>query len=328
MAIDLLNLKPHSVSTDLSGYITFVYGAPKTGKTTLASQMPGALLLAFEKGYNALPGVLAQDIVTWTDMKTVYRELRKPEVKEKFKSVVVDTVDVAAALCEKYICNQNDIDALGDLGYGKGWSAFKKELEETFRGLTQMGYSVFFISHEKEYTDDDTKITYIRPSVSSTARAIVENLADIYGYAKSFPGAGENGKSAVKLLLRSDDGRISCGCRFKYVDPVIDFNYDSLTAAIKGAIEKEAALTNNQFVTNERESAPVVTEYDYDALMDEFNTIAGELVNKNAEYYAPRMTEIIEKYLGKGKKLQETTRSQAEFVHLIVQEIKDTLLDK
>lgn len=76
-------------------------------------------MLAFEKGYNALPGVLAQDIVTWTDMKTVYRELRKPEVKEKFKSVVVDTVDVAAALCEKYICNQNGIDALGDLGYGE-----------------------------------------------------------------------------------------------------------------------------------------------------------------------------------------------------------------
>jgi hypothetical protein len=31
--------------------------------------MPGALLLAFEKGYSALPGVIAQDITTWGEMK-------------------------------------------------------------------------------------------------------------------------------------------------------------------------------------------------------------------------------------------------------------------
>ena len=45
--INLLNLKPHQVSRDLSGYITYIYGAPKTGKTTLGSQMPKPLLLAF-----------------------------------------------------------------------------------------------------------------------------------------------------------------------------------------------------------------------------------------------------------------------------------------
>jgi len=50
MAINLLGLQPHKVSKDLSGYITYIYGAPKTGKTTLATQMPSALLLAFEKG--------------------------------------------------------------------------------------------------------------------------------------------------------------------------------------------------------------------------------------------------------------------------------------
>lgn len=59
MAINLLTLEPHKVSRDLSGYITYIYGAPKTGKTTLATQVDGALLLAFEAGYNALPGVIA-----------------------------------------------------------------------------------------------------------------------------------------------------------------------------------------------------------------------------------------------------------------------------
>ena len=54
------------------------------GKTTLATQMPGAILLAFEKGYNALPGVMAQDITSWGEMKQVYRELKKPAVKEMY----------------------------------------------------------------------------------------------------------------------------------------------------------------------------------------------------------------------------------------------------
>ena len=30
MAIDLLGIEPHKVSRDLSGYITYIYGEPKT----------------------------------------------------------------------------------------------------------------------------------------------------------------------------------------------------------------------------------------------------------------------------------------------------------
>ena len=96
---------------------------PKTGKTTLATQMDGALLLAFERGYNALPGVMAQDITSWTEMRLVYRELKKDEVKAAYKAVIVDTIDVAADMCQKYICNQNSIESLGDLGYGKFFAA-------------------------------------------------------------------------------------------------------------------------------------------------------------------------------------------------------------
>lgn len=59
MAINLMAIEPHKVSRDLSGYITYVYGHEKSGKTTFASHMPSPLILAFEKGYNALPGVLA-----------------------------------------------------------------------------------------------------------------------------------------------------------------------------------------------------------------------------------------------------------------------------
>ena len=187
MAINLLNVQPHKVSRDLSGYITYIYGAPKTGKTTLATQMEGSLLLAFEPGYHALPGVMAQDVTTWGEMKQVYRELKRPEVQAVYKAVIVDTIDIAADKCKKYICQQNDIEDLGDLGYGKGWTKFKDEFNEVVRGLTQLGYAVFFIGHDKEsmITDPITgaEKMIIRPSLSNTTKDIIAGMADIYGYA-------------------------------------------------------------------------------------------------------------------------------------------------
>ena len=178
MAIDLLNIKPHKVSRDLSGYITFIYGPAKIGKTTLATQMPNALLLAFEKGYNTLPGIIAQDVTTWGEMKQIYRELKKPEVQAVYKTIVVDTVDVAADLCQKYICSQLGIEAMGDGGWGtNSWTRYKKEFEEIFRGLTMMGYAVVFISHSKTGTDKDQngkEFGYTKPTTQSSALQIIE----------------------------------------------------------------------------------------------------------------------------------------------------------
>lgn len=117
MAIDLLKLTPNKVSRDLSGYITYLYGQGGAGKTSFGAQMPNPLLLACEKGYNAIPGILAQDITSWGEIKQVLRELKKPEVKNMFKSIVVDTVDIAAQLCEKYVCSTLGIENIGDGGW-------------------------------------------------------------------------------------------------------------------------------------------------------------------------------------------------------------------
>lgn len=117
MAINLMAIEPHKVSRDLSGYITYIFGSAKVGKTTLCSQFPSPLLLAFERGYNALPGIYAQDITRWAEFKEVLRELKKPEVKEKFKTIIVDTIDIAGSLCEKYMCSQLGISTIGEGGW-------------------------------------------------------------------------------------------------------------------------------------------------------------------------------------------------------------------
>ena len=323
MAINLLNIKPHQVSRDLSGYITFIYGAPKTGKTTLATQMPGSLLLAFERGYNALPGVIAQDITSWGEFRQVYRELKKPEVKANFNAVILDTIDIAADMCQKYICNQKDIEALGDLGYGKGWTAFKEEFNEVIRGLTQLGYAVFFIGHHKEVTvtePDGTERIVIRPSLSNSTRTVVEGMADIYGYAHQ-----SRANEMSVLTLRSPDDSVSCGGRFKYLPNEITLSYDNLVQALSEAIEKEAAEHGGLFVTDEKLTVTAPEkEYNYDEMMAKVNDLIGQLMTAN-QSNAVKITTVIERYLGKGRKVADCTPTQCEQLELIILDLTDLL---
>ena len=284
--------------------------------------MPDALLLAFEKGYNALPGVKAVDITSWAEMLMVYRQLKSDDVKNLYKAVIVDTIDIASEMCQQYVCDQLDIDQLGDAAYGKGWSSFTSEFNNVFRGLTQLGYAVFFIGHASEGQEEDengNSHMVIRPAIpGKKAKQTIEGMADIYGYAHQVKG---NDMSV--LTLRAKDDSIACGGRFKYIKPQITFTYENLIKAVSDAIEEEAKEHNGEYVTNEKEKLAEKTEYDFDALKEEFSAITGELMNKDPKV-GPRIVAIVDKYLGKGKKVQNLQPEQAELLFLVVTELKDT----
>ena len=321
MTIDLLAIQPHKVSRDLSGYITYIYGPGGAGKTTFGASCKKPLLLAFELGYKALPGVMAQPIQSWGEVKQVLRDLKRPEVKEVYSTIVVDTVDIASQLCEKYMCNQLGIENIGDGGWAtNGWAKAKKEWESTWRAFTMEGYAVVFISHSKDKVfkkKDGTEYNQITPSCSTAYEEIIKNMVDIMGYIEI-----DNGQR--KLILRSADDSVDCKSRFKMIAPEIPFGYNELVDALNEAIDKEAALTNGEFVTNESFKAPEVTNYDYDALMAEFKDIVGVVMGKN-QTNAVKLTAIVDKYLGKGKKVAEATPEQSELIYLIISEIKSDL---
>lgn len=326
MAINLTNLQPHKVSRDLSGYITYIYGPGKIGKTTFGSQMPGALILAFEKGYNALPNVYAQDVTTWSEMKMVLRELKKPDVKDMFHSIIVDTIDIAAAACEKYIISQAGVDTLNQIPYGQGWTRVKRELEDTFRAVTQLGYAVLFISHDKDKTftrEDGTQYNQIVPTLGNSYNLIIKDMVDIYAYAHTVIREGE---SKRVLTLRSLDNTIDCGSRFKYIVPETSFSYTALVEALNNAIDEEARFTGGEFVTNDRNTSATTFEaLNFDELLTEFYELIKTIPEEKMEYYAPRITEITDRYLGKGKKVTNATRDQVEQISLIVYDLKELL---
>ncbi len=272
-----------------------------------------------------MPNVYAQDVTTWAEMKMVLRDLKKPDVKEMFHSIIVDTIDIAASACEKYVISQAGVDTLNQIPYGQGWSRVKKELEDTFRAVTQLGYAVLFISHDKDKTfkrEDGTEYNQIIPTLGNSYNLIIKDMVDIYCYAHSVV---KDGVSKRVLTLRSFDNTIDCGSRFKYMVPEVEFSYQALVEALNNAIDEEARNTGKEFVTEERNTEINKIDLNFDNLITEFSELIKTIPNEKMEYYAPRITEITDKYLGKNKKVSNATRDQAEQISLIVFDLKELL---
>jgi hypothetical protein len=328
MSNSLLDITPHVVSRDLTGYSVLLYGQPKSGKTTTASQFPQALLLAFELGYNALPGVMAKPMRTWRDMKITLKELDDPAVKERFKNIVVVTADLAYDAAKKYICNQNEVNDISEMAYGKGYNLVMKEFDEAIREILRMGYGCILISHATDKTFKDAQgneFNQIVPTIDNKGRLVCERTCDIIGYSRTVELEG--GEKKTKLFLR-ETPRFVAGSRFKYLPDHIDFSYNELVNAVHDAIDKEAPEHGNKYVTNESSNLYNVTEeteVSFDELQDEFQTLVGKLMNTNAAKYQKEITMIVEKYLGIGKKVMDCTSKQRDQIALINTDLRELL---
>lgn len=335
--IDLLNIKPHQVSRDLRGYSVFFYGEPKSGKTTIATKFPRHLLLAFEKGYNAIPGAMAQPINTWAEFRKVLRQLKDEKVKEQFETIIVDTADIAYDLCEKYICANAKrpdggfgVDSIADIPFGKGYTMVAKEYDECLRSIIQMDYGLVLISHSVDKTFKDEQgqeYNQIVPTLGNKPRAIVSRMCDIIGYSRGVQN--EDGTTSTKLFMRGTP-RYVAGSRFKYTPDYIDFNYPSLVKAIGDAIDKQMEEDGTEYFTNERSNLYKDTrdELNFDDLMDNFNSIVNNLIDNTEEeefksYWQPRIVQITDKYLGKGMKVSQCSRDQVEALDLIVTDLQE-----
>ena len=145
--------------TDLRRLLTLIYGPPKTGKSTLASQYPEALFLATEAGLNLLsvnhwsyadhtaekPNYV---IKTWEDLLAATAE----SIISGYKTIVLDTVGNACLLCEEYVCRKNGEDHknAGKLAFGVGTTLVANELKRYFTKLSSNGIGTLLIAHSMQ----------------------------------------------------------------------------------------------------------------------------------------------------------------------------------
>ena len=326
MAIDIFSIKPSVISRDLKGKYVLIYGKEKSGKTTAAASFPKALLCAFERGYNGLGGVMAQDINSWSDFKTVLRQLEKPEAKELYQTIIIDTVSIAWDQCEQFICRQNGVQKIGDIPWGGGYSASKKEFESALRKITMLGYGVVLIAHNAsriEKNAEGSEIEIIYPDLPKRAAEICNGIVDIIGYIGT---EWENGV-AKRYLYTRETPTLFAGSRFKYMAPKIPFGYNELVAAIAEAIEK-SEKEDGVTVVDSAALVSSVDKIDFNAVRAEAQDLWVKLVGTGDEAkpeVASAILKKIEMTMGRRMKLSEFTEDQAELLRLVVLDMEDML---
>lgn len=316
MGIDLLNLKPSVISKDLREKYLLLAGAPKIGKTEFCSLAPDALILAFEMGTNARPGVLVQPIEKWTDFKLALRQLEKPEAKEKFATICIDTVGIAYDLCEKFICQQAGVQKIGDIPYGGGYSALSKEFETSLRKITMLGYGLIMTCHLKENTNSDGDVIGYKPDLNNRCLKIVNGLVDIIGVITQ--SWNEKGESERWIQTRATP-TITAGSRFRYLEPKIRFGYQEFVDALARAIEAEEQHGAVVVETTEKNTEEKI---DFNSLRKEAQELWTELVGKDEEN-AVVILKKIEIIMGRKMKLSEFTEDQADLMALVVAEMRE-----
>lgn len=302
----------------------------KTGKSTFGSQLPRALFMNFEQGTNALAGIRSAPILRWTDAKKVLTQLRKPQAKEMYDSIVVDTASIAWQLCEKYICQRENVDSIRDVPWGQGWNMLKTEFSEFWREITLLGFGILFIAHSKDKptemrNEDGEAITAVCPDLPNQCYTIINSIVDIIGYLQV--QMNPDGTSERYLYTRSTP-YVFAGSRYQYLAPKIKFGYQELVDAIGDAIDKAVELDGAQ-VTDHTEIAQVkdrpFTEVMAEAkeIWIKYLELGGE---ENKDQHLMIMKDIIKKVFGSEDfKLSQAVPSQSSLVEYFIDEVKQLM---
>lgn len=168
-------------SKNLSDYSILLYGEEKIGKTSFAAQFPDAIFLMCEPGSKAL-SIYSRNVNSWADLKGYLKLLAKDK---RFKTIVIDTVDVAAVMCEKYCAAKLGVEDIQDAEYGKGWRKLKAEMSQWLTFAGNMGKGIVYISHstEKEIKNRAGGSRHrVVPTMDKRAAEIMEAYVDIWCY--------------------------------------------------------------------------------------------------------------------------------------------------
>ena len=320
---DILNIQPNKVNATLSGKTLLVYGKNKVGKTTFCTkELPKPLLCAFEKGYNAIPGIKAIDITKWTQFKQVVKQLDTPAAKEMYNTVIIDTVDIMASLCESFICQQAGVSSLSDVPFGKLYGEYSKEMTNVLRKITMMGYGLAFIAQEdiKIVKDDKgEEIEKLQPMLDKRALKIVNAIVDFILYiGQEWDEQGNNNR----FFYTRNTPFITAGSRFGEMSAKIPFSYDALIQEVQKAIEKNTGGDSSLF-TDEKVEYKEEVKRPFKDCMAEAGQIWAQFP-KTPEWNDRKM-KIVEEYFGQPIKLSTAVESQQDLVESVIDDLKNLL---
>ena len=330
--LDLKSLSKHKISTSLRSKSILIYGSPKIGKSTFAAGADKVLFFNFEDGTEFLPlDVEPVRIQKWSDFKAYLKQLRDPEVQQMYHTIVIDTVTIAAQLCEQYICTQNSVSHIRDIPWGQGFSMPATEFFNVFHEISMLGYGIIFLAHTKtqnsEYVDDKGEnIQQVTADVDKRIFSVLNGMCDIIAYAeKQYDPIN---KTMERVLYTDADApdKVTGGRCAQYFPKVIPLSYKVFEEELKKAVQKIAETTHSEL--QDVNATVIQKQKDFGAVLDEarqlwIGYLDGATTEDDKEQRLTIMQDIVRKIFGKPVKLSAVTPSQQELLELVIDEFKN-----
>ena len=306
-----------------------IYGDRKVGKTTCACSFPKAILLGFEKGWDYLDGVLPVPINSWKEALDVKKQLLKDakvvadgeKSETVYKTVIVDTIDIAYDLCEKFILDKEGVEYLDETEKMRGYRAVSREYDKFFQEIMKAGYTLVCISHAttKQVKENGEKYDKTIPTVPDRGFLVVSRLVDVCAYATFEPNPDDPNNPNRVLIMRGSKN-LEAGSRNKYMSIKIPFTYEALREDMEQAVEKLKAEGGKVTESANNLYKDQSEKIDFKATMAEIRKIAKALNNLDLmnDY-----TKIVNEYLGKGRSVKDCDESQSDMLALILEDLKD-----
>lgn len=169
-----------------------IYGIEGIGKSTFASQFPGAVFIDTEGSTNQMDVARYPSPTSWEMLLSeVEQSIDNPQ---NMGTLVIDTVDWAQQLCIVSVCEKNQVKGIEDFGYGKGYSYVKEEfgkLLNLLNDLVDKGVNAVLIAHSaiRTFTKPDEMGQYDRYELKlidtqkCSIAGLVKEWADILLFA-------------------------------------------------------------------------------------------------------------------------------------------------
>jgi hypothetical protein len=325
MSFDIFNPQVSVVAKGLEGKVITIVGSNSLGKTKQATRMKKPFYLGFEKGIRAISGIPFLPINSWRDFKKINKQITDEKTldkaKELYQTIIFDEVYTSALYCQDFLCKKHGVETIGDGNDGFGlWKEYETEYWAEIDKLLGSGYTLIFISHEE--TTKEGK--YIPKGDKRSIKPIIDN-SDVVVYLTS-NGVDEEGNVVKSSAWFAETTEFFARSRFDYMDTHIEeFTAENLEKVIAEGIERQEKAEGIKAVSYGEQKESYKSEVlDFSSLVEQINKL-GQKIAEEDEDRLPEVIELIEKHLGKGKKVSEAKKSQVDVLAVILDDLKDLI---
>lgn len=200
---------------NMHDFTFLVYGEPKIGKTSFASQFDDVFFMFFEPGGKSITA-RQKYIPSWRDALKVLDEL---EANPSYcKLVVIDTGFAAFERCFDYALEELKIDKPSDGDWGEAWKRMDKEFKNFHERIFAMGLGFIVTAHSELVTikkKSGLEQTKIRTMLGKQAWRFYNGIVDVIAYYEYDCDGGR------QMTIRGN-ADLEAGCRisnhFRYAD--------------------------------------------------------------------------------------------------------------